>query len=99
MSNQNQKTLPKQLARLRHPRVTQEGLLSAASFLTCHGSQVPVAQDPSVNATYFGQLSVKRPSMGQHPCYSGLQVQGTAISPAARKFETVCLPIGETNPL
>jgi len=34
MSNQNQKTLPKQLTRLRHPRVTQEGLLSAASFLT-----------------------------------------------------------------
>ena len=24
--------------------------------------------------------------MGQHPCYSGLQVQGTAISPAARKY-------------
>ena len=86
MSNDGLKPLPKQLTPSRLPRVTQKVLLSAASFLTWHGSQVPVARDPSVNATYSGQLSVKRPSMGQHPCYSGLQVQGTAISPAARKY-------------
>ena len=32
---------------------------------------------------FRGSPTVKTPSVGQHPCYSGLQVQGTAISPTS----------------
>ena len=76
-------TLPLQLTQPRHPYGTQELLLSAATFLSWHGSQIPVAWDPNVNATYKGQLHRRQTSDWHHPCCSGLQVQGTAISPAA----------------
>ena len=33
-----------------------------------------------------GSPAVKTPSAKHHPCYSGLQVQGTANSPAVRKL-------------
>lgn len=38
------------------------------------------------NATYQGQLCKSSPSAQYHPCYSGLQVQGTASAPAARNI-------------
>ena len=79
-------TLPLQLTQPRHPYGTQELLLSAATFLSWHGSQIPVAWDPNVNATYKGQLHKRQTSDWHHPCCSGLQVQGTAISPAAWKL-------------
>ena len=79
-------TLPLQLTRPRHPHGTQELLLSAAAFLPWHGSQIPVAWDPNVNATYKGQLHRRQTSDWHHPCCSGLQVQGTAISPAAHSW-------------
>ncbi|WP_455504343.1 hypothetical protein, partial [Blautia sp.] len=40
----------------------------------------------NVNATYKGQLHKIQASDWHHPCCSGLQVQGTAISPAARNL-------------
>ena len=43
-------------------------------------------KDPNVNTTYTGLLHKHQPSAEHHPCYSGLQVQGTAISPAAWKL-------------
>jgi len=49
--NMAQQTLPPQLTRPRHPRVTRKVLLSAAVFPPWHGSQVPVARDPDVIAT------------------------------------------------
>ena len=82
-------TLPLQLTQPRHPYGTQELLLSAATFLSWHGSQIPVAWDPNVNATYKGQLHRRQTSDWHHPCCSGLQVQGTAISPAARKLYNI----------
>ena len=36
---------------------------------------------------FRGSPTVKTPSVGQHPCYSGLQVQGAANAPAARFFD------------
>ena len=59
-------TLPAQLTQTRHPRGTQEIPLSAALFPTLHGSQVPVAQDPGINATYAGQLTIEQPEAGYH---------------------------------
>ena len=41
-------------------------------------------KDPNVNTTYTGLLHKHQPSAEHHPCYSGLQVQGTANTPAAR---------------
>ena len=39
-----------------------------------------------VNATYKRQPHNEKSSDWYHPCYSGLQVQSTANSPAARKL-------------
>ena len=77
-------TLPRQLTQPRRPHGTRKLLLSAAPFPTWHGSQVPVAWDPNINITYRGQPCRLPPSAQYHPCYSGLQVQGTANTPAAR---------------
>ena len=41
-------------------------------------------KDPNVNTTYTGLLHKYQPSAEHHPCYSGLQVQGTATTPAAQ---------------
>ena len=43
-------------------------------------------KDPNVNTTYTGLLHKYQPSAEHHPCYSGLQVQGAATTPAARYF-------------
>ena len=55
-----------------------------------------VAQDQGINTTYDGRLYKNLPEAGYHPCWSGLQVQGTANSPAGMvlfhilyKFDTV----------
>ena len=40
-----------------------------------------------------GSPTRRRPDTNHHPCYSGLQVQGTANSPAARKFDDIYLII------
>ena len=45
---------------------------------------------------FRGSPTVKTPSVGQHPCYSGLQVQGTANSPAVRKLYDLVLYDGMT---
>ena len=45
---------------------------------------------------FRGSPTVKTPSVGQHPCYSGLQVQGTANSPAVRKLYDLILYDGMT---
>ena len=42
------------------------------------------------NVTYQGQLCRSTPSAQYHPCYSGLQVQGTASTPAARALILQC---------
>ena len=83
-SNWYPQTLPMQLARSRHPFNTRKVPLNAASFLTWHGSWISVVKDPNVNTTYTGLLHKYQPSAEHHPCYSGLQVQGTATTPAAR---------------
>ena len=80
-------TLLWQLTRPRHPYGTQVVPLSAAPFPTWHGSRVPVAQDPGVNITYQRLLHSNTASARHHPRCSGLRVQGTAISPAARMFQ------------
>ena len=47
-------------------------------------------KDPNVNTTYTGLLHKYQPSAEHHPCYSGLQVQGAATTPAARYFNYTC---------
>ena len=89
-SNDHPQTLPIQLARSRLPFGTQKVSLNAASFLTWHGSWIPVAKDPNVITTYIGRLHKISPSAEHHPCYSGLQVQGAANSPAARFLYYKC---------
>ncbi len=42
------------------------------------------------NVAYQGQLCRSTPSAQYHPCYSGLQVQGTASTPAARVLILQC---------
>ena len=42
------------------------------------------------NVAYQGQLCRSTPSAQYHPCYSGLQVQGTASTPAARDLILQC---------
>ena len=83
-SNWYPQTLPMQLARSRHPFNTRKVPLNAASFLTWHGSWISVVKDTNVNTTYTGLLHKHQPSAEHHPCYSGLQVQGAATTPAAR---------------
>ena len=89
-SNWYPQTLPMQLARSRHPFNTRKVPLNAASFLTWHGSWISVVKDPNVNTTYTGLLHKYQPSAEHHPCYSGLQVQGAATTPAARYFNYTC---------
>ena len=43
-----------------------------------------------INATCQGQPCKTMPSAQYHPCYSGLQVQGTANTPAARVYILSC---------
>ncbi len=97
MSNQNQKTLPKQLTRLRHPRVTQEGLLSVRFIpdLTRFTSSC-CARPKCQRHLLWAALRQKDPRWDNTPRYSGLRGTGHRYLPhAARKFETVCLPIGK----
>ena len=61
-------TLPVQLTQPRHPYGTQKISLSAAPFLTWHGSKVLIAQDQDVNATYIRQLYKQIPEGRYHFC-------------------------------
>ena len=42
--------------------------------------------DPDINATFQRQLHQHMPSAQYHPCYSGLQVFGTATTPATESI-------------
>lgn len=85
----NKQTLPEQPARLRLTSGTREVSLNAAAFPPWHGSWIPVAKGPSVNTTYSGQLHPLLPGAKYNSCYSGLQVQGTADSPAAWRLNYI----------
>ncbi len=50
--------------------------------------KLPLCKTQTSTPLIPGCFAKRTPSAEHHPCYSGLQVQGTAISPAARKFET-----------
>src|SRR5690606_39438204 len=62
-----------------HPLPTRR----SSDLRTWRGSPASVAQDPAFNATCRGRFYKKPPQDGIRPCYSGLQVQGTATSPSS----------------
>ena len=50
---------------------------------TVHG--VLLRKTQTSTSLIEGSFAMKKPSDWHHPCCSGLQVQGTAISPAAHR--------------
>jgi hypothetical protein len=52
-----------------------------------------IAQDPLINGFAKAQRHRHGPQKATHPCYSGLQVQGTADSPVSMAI--FCISLSE----